>query len=176
MRADCYDLAMNGLELGSGSIRIHRQDVQQEIFRALGMSEEEARSRFGFFLEALTYGTPPHGGIALGLDPELPTALMMFGGEGSPAMLDIAEQLDASRLELQIIAICGKNAKLTAAMRSAPLWLSMHVEGFTREVPRFMRLADFFIGKPGPGCLSEAVHMGLHGQICRQRQLGAVQP
>jgi aspartyl-tRNA synthetase len=68
VRARYYDLAMNGLELGSGSIRIHRQDVQQEIFRALGMSEDEARSRFGFFLEALTYGTPPHGGIALGLD------------------------------------------------------------------------------------------------------------
>jgi aspartyl-tRNA synthetase len=68
VRARYYDLAMNGLELGSGSIRIHRQDVQREIFRALGMSEEEARSRFGFFLEALTYGTPPHGGIALGLD------------------------------------------------------------------------------------------------------------
>jgi len=68
VRARYYDLAMNGLELGSGSIRIHRQDVQQEIFRALGMSEEEARSRFGFFLEALAYGTPPHGGIALGLD------------------------------------------------------------------------------------------------------------
>ncbi len=68
VRARYYDLAMNGLELGSGSIRIHRQDVQREIFRALGMSEEEARSRFGFFLEALTLGTPPHGGIALGLD------------------------------------------------------------------------------------------------------------
>ncbi len=99
--------------------------------------------------------------IALGLDPELPTVLMMFGGEGSPAMVDIAEQLDSSRLELQIIAICGKNAKLTAAMRSLPLWISMHVEGFTREVPRFMRLADFFIGKPGPGSISEAVAMGL---------------
>ena len=68
VRARYYDLAMNGLELGSGSIRIHSQGVQQQIFRALGMSEEEARSRFGFFLEALTYGTPPHGGIALGLD------------------------------------------------------------------------------------------------------------
>jgi aspartyl-tRNA synthetase len=68
VRARYYDLAMNGLELGSGSIRIHRQDVQQQIFRALGMSDEEAKSRFGFFLEALQYGTPPHGGIALGLD------------------------------------------------------------------------------------------------------------
>jgi aspartyl-tRNA synthetase len=68
VRARYYDLAVNGLELGSGSIRIHRQDVQQQIFRALGMSDEEAKSRFGFFLEALQYGTPPHGGIALGLD------------------------------------------------------------------------------------------------------------
>jgi aspartyl-tRNA synthetase len=68
VRADCYDLAMNGLELGSGSIRIHRKDVQQQIFKSLGISEEEAKARFGFFLDALEYGTPPHGGIALGLD------------------------------------------------------------------------------------------------------------
>ncbi len=68
VRADCYDLAMNGLELGSGSIRIHRKDVQQQIFQSLGISDEEARARFGFFLDALEYGTPPHGGIALGLD------------------------------------------------------------------------------------------------------------
>ena len=68
VRARYYDVAMNGLELGSGSIRIHQQQVQQEIFRALGMSDEEARERFGFFLDALQYGTPPHGGIALGLD------------------------------------------------------------------------------------------------------------
>jgi len=68
VRANCYDLAMNGLELGSGSIRIHRKDVQQQIFKSLGISDEEAHARFGFFLDALEYGTPPHGGIALGLD------------------------------------------------------------------------------------------------------------
>jgi aspartyl-tRNA synthetase len=68
VRALAYDIVLNGTELGSGSIRIHRQDIQAQIFRALGMSDEEARSRFGFFLEALEYGTPPHGGIALGLD------------------------------------------------------------------------------------------------------------
>ena len=68
VRALAYDVVLNGTELGSGSIRIHRQDVQSRIFSALGMTDKEARSRFGFFLEALEYGTPPHGGIALGLD------------------------------------------------------------------------------------------------------------
>jgi aspartyl-tRNA synthetase len=68
VRALAYDIVLNGTELGSGSIRIHRQDVQAEIFRSLGMSDAEAHERFGFFLDALEYGTPPHGGIALGLD------------------------------------------------------------------------------------------------------------
>ena len=68
MRSKGYDLVLNGAELGSGSIRIHQQDVQERVFRALGLSQEQLRSRFGFFLDALTYGTPPHGGIALGID------------------------------------------------------------------------------------------------------------
>jgi aspartyl-tRNA synthetase len=63
-----YDLVANGVELGSGSIRIHSQELQSRVFALLGLSEEQRRQRFGFFLDALTYGTPPHGGIALGLD------------------------------------------------------------------------------------------------------------
>jgi len=66
--SNAYDLVWNGWELGSGSIRIHRQDVQERIFRAMGMTDDEARAKFGWFLEALRMGTPPHGGFALGLD------------------------------------------------------------------------------------------------------------
>ncbi len=68
VRAQAYDPVLNGVELGSGSIRIHRPEVQQAVFRAMGLSEEIAQDRFGFFLELLQYGAPPHGGIALGLD------------------------------------------------------------------------------------------------------------
>jgi aspartyl-tRNA synthetase len=79
VRSKGYDLVLNGYELGSGSIRIHRQDVQERVFKALGLSQEQLRRRFGFFLDALTYGTPPHGGIALGVD----RIAMLLAGEKS---------------------------------------------------------------------------------------------
>jgi aspartyl-tRNA synthetase len=79
VRSKGYDLVLNGYELGSGSIRIHRQDIQERLFKALGLSEEQLRRRFGFFLDALMYGTPPHGGIALGVD----RIAMLLSGEKS---------------------------------------------------------------------------------------------
>jgi len=79
VRSKGYDLVLNGYELGSGSIRIHRQDIQERLFKALGLTEEQLRKRFGFFLDALTYGTPPHGGIALGID----RVVMLLAGETS---------------------------------------------------------------------------------------------
>jgi len=68
VRAQAYDLVLNGSEIGGGSIRIHDASVQATVFKAIGLTDEEAKHRFGFFLQALSYGTPPHGGIALGLD------------------------------------------------------------------------------------------------------------
>jgi len=79
VRSKGYDLVLNGNELGSGSIRIHRQDIQERLFKALGLTETQLRHRFGFFLDALTYGTPPHGGIALGID----RVVMLLAGEKS---------------------------------------------------------------------------------------------
>ena len=79
VRAEAYDIVLNGTEVGGGSLRIHDAELQARIFRLLSLSDEETRERFGFFIEALRYGTPPHGGIALGLD----RIAMILTGESS---------------------------------------------------------------------------------------------
>jgi aspartyl-tRNA synthetase len=78
VRARAYDLVLNGNEIAGGSIRIHRGDVQARLFRALGLTEEDTRAKFGFLLDAFKYGPPPHGGIAAGLDR---LAMLLCGGE-----------------------------------------------------------------------------------------------
>ena len=97
----------------------------------------------------------------LGLRADLPTGLVLFGGHGSDVMREIAERLDRSSLELQLILICGKNEKLGTALRGGSPRLPRFVEGFTSNVNYYMQLADFFIGKPGPGSISEALAMRL---------------
>jgi 1,2-diacylglycerol 3-beta-galactosyltransferase len=93
----------------------------------------------------------------LGLDPERPTGLVLFGGQGSDTMTEIARRLD----DIQLIFICGKNAKLASQLRAMPASAPRFIEGFTSEIPYYMNLSDFFIGKPGPGSISEAIAMKL---------------
>ena len=94
----------------------------------------------------------------LGLDPVLPTGLVLFGGEGSSTMLSIAKRVTAAA---QFIFVCGKNQKLAERLRQLKTIYPKYVEGFTGEIPYYMHLADFFIGKPGPGSISEALAMHL---------------
>lgn len=95
--------------------------------------------------------------LRLGLDPNRPTGLVLFGGQGSGVMLEIARRIP----DTQLIYICGRNQKLADALRALPASAPRFVEGFTGEIPYYMHLSDFFIGKPGPGSISEAVAMRL---------------
>ena len=97
----------------------------------------------------------------LGLDENLPTGLILFGGEGSNVMFSLARRLGNSSIDLQLIILCGRNQKLMERLRHLKTRNKLHIEGFTKQIPYYMRLADFFIGKPGPGSISEALHMGL---------------
>jgi aspartyl-tRNA synthetase len=117
IRTRAYDPVINGVELASGSIRIHRRDVQRLVFKALGMTTEEARSRFGFFLDALEFGTPPHGGIAPGIDRLLMVLagtenirdVMAFPKTASAAdlMIDAPGEVDPKQLDELHLKIVG---------------------------------------------------------------------
>lgn len=111
--------------------------------------------RPAFYVQDAFDGEAEHR--ALGLDPSRPTGLVLFGGHGSRAMAAIAEDLG----DVQLILMCGHNEALARRLRKLPACAPRAVVGFTPDVPHYMRLADFFIGKPGPGSISEAVHCGL---------------
>ena len=133
--------------------------------RSMGHPDQRIFRVSGMILDPLFYETPAMNRTAererLGLRPNLPTGLVLFGGYGSKAMLEIAGRLDRSSLELQLILICGRNEKLVAKLRDKRSRLPQFVEGFTPRMNYYMQLADFFIGKPGPGSLSEALAMNL---------------
>jgi UDP-N-acetylglucosamine:LPS N-acetylglucosamine transferase len=100
--------------------------------------------------------------IKLGLDPNRPTGIVLFGGQGARnSILEIDDRLSRAGLPIQLIVICGKNDRLAAALRARNSNLPRLIEGFTTEVPYYMQLADFFIGKPGPGSVAEALAMKL---------------
>ncbi len=120
--------------------------ADSRIFRASGMI---LRPKFYEPIEVDRAGERKR----LGLDPAKPTGLVLFGGQGSKAMLEISERLK----DRQLIFICGRNEKLAAKLRGGPHF----IEGFTSEIPYYMHLCDYFIGKPGPGSISEAIAMGL---------------
>jgi 1,2-diacylglycerol 3-beta-galactosyltransferase len=97
----------------------------------------------------------------LNLRPFVPTGLVLFGGQGSKVMIEILERVQAVHRPLQLILICGRNHRLADRLREMRSRIPVHIEGFTQEIPLFMHLSDFMIGKPGPGTISEAMIMGL---------------
>ena len=127
-----------------------------------GYAPERIFQSSGMILKPIFYsdtaGDRRAARMALGLDPDLPTALVMFGGYGSKTAEKIVRRLGRADLKLQTIVMCGHNEKLREALKDRP---GCHAVGFSDCVPDYMRLADFFIGKPGPGSISEALHMGL---------------
>ena len=136
------------------------------VEQALGMGHagDKVHRVSGMILNPRFYEIAPLAGESraaarakLGFDPAKPVGLVLFGGQGSAAMRQIARLLPGR----QLLLICGSNAKLRARLQSLPHSAPMFVEGFTNEVPRYMQLADYFIGKPGPGSISEAVAMRL---------------
>ena len=133
--------------------------------KQMGYGDDQIFLTSGMILRPEFYDAPEIDVAAerlrLGLRADLPTGLVLFGGEGSTAMTQIAQALDRSSIPLQLIFICGRNAKLREKLTAMPLRYPRFVEGFTGEIPHYMRLADFFIGKPGPGSISEALAMKL---------------
>ena len=148
---------------GAGQHCICGTEKAVEQARALGRPEDRIHRVSGMILNPRFYEAQPllpearaAARAQLGFD-DRPVGLVMFGGQGAAVMLDIARRLPGR----QLLAICGHNAKLRAKLKALPRNAPLFAEGFTKEVPRYMQLADYFIGKPGPGSISEALYMRL---------------
>jgi UDP-N-acetylglucosamine:LPS N-acetylglucosamine transferase len=128
-----------------------------EQARAAGHAESRIFSTSGMILRPNFYEPVTGDRSRLGLDPDKPTGLVLFGGQGSSVMLEIDRALD----DIQMIFICGKNTSLADKLRARKSTAKRFIEGFTSEIPYYMHVSDFFIGKPGPGSISEAVAMKL---------------
>ena len=137
--------------------------VEQAV--SLGVPRERVLRTSGMIVHPRFYAAPPidreRERVGLGLDPRLPAGIVLFGGHGSVVMREIAERLDESGQDMQLILICGRNRTLEDDLRRTRARRPRFVEGFTKEIPYYMQLADFFIGKPGPGSISEALLMKL---------------
>ena len=136
-----------------------------EQARELGYASEKIHATSGMILRPRFYDPMQMDRAEerrkLGLQADLPTGVVLFGGQGSSVMLDIAKTMSQFDAGAQLIFICGKNAKLAAKLREVQTSIPFHIVEFTQEVPYFMHLADFMIGKPGPGSISEALAMKL---------------
>jgi Glycosyltransferase family 28 C-terminal domain len=136
-------------------------DKAVEQARALGHSGDTVFRTSGMILHPRFYEASDVDRAAerkkLGLRPDLPTGIVLFGGYGTWKMLEILRQINRSSLQTQLIMICGRNEKLAEALRKEPTRIPIHVEGFTTQIPYFMALSAFFVGKPGPGSISEAL-------------------
>jgi aspartyl-tRNA synthetase len=108
VRGDIYDVVLNGFEIGGGSIRIHRRDIQEKVFGVLGISKEEADNKFGFLLRAFEYGTPPHGGIAPGLD----RIIALMAGEEVEGVLNIREVIAFPKTARGVCPLTGAPTEL----------------------------------------------------------------
>jgi hypothetical protein len=136
-------------------------DRAVEQARAFGHDEAHIFQASGMILRPDFYVNDDVDPVALrremGLQPDLPTAIVLFGGHGSKAMLSITERLNTADVPLQLILICGRNEELAAKFRAMKWNMPLHVVGFTKEIHKLMRAADFLIGKPGPGSIAEAM-------------------
>jgi Glycosyltransferase family 28 C-terminal domain len=146
-----------------GSERARQQALYLKVpeQRVLAMSGMILHPRFHAPRGPKSSSERAAGRMRLGLDPGLPTGLVMFGGVGSKGAVRVVRAVNRPGLGVQLIVLCGRHAESLQALRSIDAHIPLHIEGFTRDVAHFMQLADFFIGKPGPGSISEALAMHL---------------